>query len=84
MCTQRGRSVLLQGVHAGWLLQLHAPEAHLPGAATGAVRAPAQEVSTGQAQPWGLLFKRLFWERKEYSWAGSAPGPALQKALLGT
>ena len=35
-----------QGVHAGRLLQLHAPEAHLQRAAAGAVRAPAQEVST--------------------------------------
>ena len=83
MCAQHDRSVL-QGVHAGRLLQLHAPEAHLPGAATGAVWAPAQEVSTGQAQPWGLLFRTLLWERSEYSWAGLAPGPALQKALLGT
>lgn len=44
-------SASLQGVHAGRLLQLHAPEAHFQRAAAGAVRAPAQEVSTCRPLP---------------------------------
>jgi len=47
---------LLQGVYAGGLLQLHAPEAHLQRAEEGAVWTPQETVTTSDPAASGYVF----------------------------